>query len=381
MSGPNTSHIAVIPTLNNNFPCEGPKDVPIPFNFDPTTGQGATQQVNLQQLQQNNNISEVQSFFVDNSQNANQLTINVVGTNQRIILPPQSQAYLPVLMGQIQFTVSTTPATGLIVPIHCLNIPVVSCVWETVESSGGGGSSNVNIADVGGSPVALGQATAANSIPVVLSSDAASDLNLAEVGGTTISLGQKPSSGSIPVVLSSTAGQNSVNVNEIGGVGFFLGASVSSGCLPVVLSTSAGANSVNLGTVGGTAISLGQQLSAASLPVTLASDEGYWSNNLTSALLGNTTAVNWGATTTKYINAIFVSCNALTTTGGALHVMDNSGGLLLSFPIPAVTTQTIPGFINLCDLKIPLTGGATQPTIVLTVAPSAGGVQVVIGYT
>lgn len=233
MNGPNTSQIAVIPTLNNNFPCEGPKDVPISFNFDPASGQGATQQVNLQQLQQNQNISEVQSFFVDNSQNANQLTINVVGTNQRIILPPQSQGYLPVLMGQIQFTVSTTPATGLIVTIHCLNIPVCAAVWETVESSGGG-SSNVNIADFGGSAVTLGQNTAANSIPVVLSNDSASDLNLSEVGGTAFTLGQKAAAGSISVVLSSASVSNGVNIADFGSSPVSIGSSVSASSIPVV---------------------------------------------------------------------------------------------------------------------------------------------------
>jgi hypothetical protein len=212
MSGPNTSQIAIIPTLNNNFPCEGPKDVPINFNFDPTTGQGTTQQVNLIQLMQANQISNVQSFFVDNSQNAAELTITVVGTNQRIILPPSSQAYLPVLMGQAQFNVSTTLATGLIVPIHCLNIPVVSCVWLVASSGGGGGTvtvdnfpatQNVNLSEVNGTAIALGQATEALSIPVVLPSNQTVATNMAQVGGGVIALGQTTESVSIPVTMAS----------------------------------------------------------------------------------------------------------------------------------------------------------------------------------
>jgi hypothetical protein len=280
MSGPNTSQIAVIPTLNNNFPCEGPKDVPIPFNFDPVTGQGATQQVNLQQLQQNNSISEVQSFFVDNSQNANQLTISVVGTNQKIILPPNSQAYLPVLMGQIQFTVSTTLANNLIITIHCLNIPVVSCVWSTLASGGGGSGGNVNITEVGGANVALGQNTAAESIPVVLSSDNASTLNLTEVGGAALGLGQKAAAACIPVVLSSTSADNGVSLNDVGGSPIAIGSAISASCLPVVL-----ASDQNAATPGAAGTAQNIAVTTSSSNTALAGTGNYLFTNIGSGIV------------------------------------------------------------------------------------------------
>ena len=75
-----------------------------------------------------------------------------------------------------------------------------------VTNSGGGGSTNVNIADINGSPPSM-----SNPLPVELS-DGTNPLgtttnpvneNIAKFGGTVTSLGQKTSASSIPVVLAS----------------------------------------------------------------------------------------------------------------------------------------------------------------------------------
>lgn len=92
-------------------------------------------------------------------------------------------------------------------------------------TSAGGSSANVNLIQVGGSSISLGQKTMANSIPVVIASDQSAlpisvtpsgtqDVNLIKVGGTSLTLGQTTMSASIPVVLPSD--QSAIPVSQSG---------------------------------------------------------------------------------------------------------------------------------------------------------------------
>ncbi len=58
-----------------------------------------------------------------------------------------------------------------------------------VDVSSGGGSSNVNLTEVGGTAISLGQKTSANSLPVVIASDQSPiNVEIAGSGGTQTSV-------------------------------------------------------------------------------------------------------------------------------------------------------------------------------------------------
>lgn len=128
----------VFPTLNNKFPCEGPKVVPQFLDFA-----GATQfVVDLKMLVQQNKISEVQSIFVDNSSNDKPLSILVAVQRQTIVIPPYSQAYLGILASVAELTVSSQ-STMAMVGLFVQNFPVSNCVWAA-NASGSAQSVNVS---------------------------------------------------------------------------------------------------------------------------------------------------------------------------------------------------------------------------------------------
>lgn len=211
-----TNYITQV-TQNNKFPCSpGPAAVNLNLDFSQATSLTA----DLSNLVQRGQISDVQALFIDNSQNGNPITIVVNILNQRIVIPAGAQAYMPVLAQQPTFYI-TTVALGDIVQAFALNFPVMTAVWD-VSGSSGGGSSSVNIAEVagvavpntgflpvnitqvGGASLTLGQKISSNSVPVAFASDQTAAIqNLQSVGGTAVTLGTKAATSSIPVTLAS----------------------------------------------------------------------------------------------------------------------------------------------------------------------------------
>jgi len=122
----------------------------------------------------------------------------------------------------------------------------------TEDASGGGsGGGNVNLTEVGGSNIALGQATMASSLPVVIASNQSSFTVAATQSGTWN--------------LNNISGTISLPTNaakETGGNLATIAGAVSSGKMQD-----------NLAQVGGSAIALGQTTKSASLPVVLPSDQ------------------------------------------------------------------------------------------------------------
>lgn len=122
--------------MDNKFPCEGPKVVPIGCDFT----QASSYLVDLKTLVQQNKISNVQALYVDNSDNAQPTTIIVNVQNQRIIIPAFSQAYLMLLSNLPQMTISSSGTIN--VPIFALNFPVTNCVWNGASAAP---ATNVNV--------------------------------------------------------------------------------------------------------------------------------------------------------------------------------------------------------------------------------------------
>lgn len=113
-------------TFNAVLPAAGP--VCYPQNLDFRTV--AEQQVDLQSEIVAGHIAFVSGFYLDNSANANPITVVVDTTFQRIIIPANKQAYMPTLSAtSAKFTVTTQAAANLIVPFYALNFPVWPLVW------------------------------------------------------------------------------------------------------------------------------------------------------------------------------------------------------------------------------------------------------------
>jgi len=76
----------------------------------------------------------LQSMFVDNSANANAITITMNGTLQRIVIPAYGQAYLPILMiaaAVIQFS----SASAVQISVQLLDFFLPPMVWSVNGNS------------------------------------------------------------------------------------------------------------------------------------------------------------------------------------------------------------------------------------------------------
>lgn len=113
-------------TFNAVLPAAGP--VCYPQNLDFRTL--AETEIDLQSEIVAGHIAFVSGFYIDNSQNANPITIVVDTTFQSITIPAGKQAYMPTLSAtSAKFTITTEAAADLIVPFYVLNFPVWPMVW------------------------------------------------------------------------------------------------------------------------------------------------------------------------------------------------------------------------------------------------------------
>lgn len=118
----------VIPVQNNKTPCEGPKVCEVSVRLTDRTPFAVDlfSQINSQQM------SLVQSFFIDNADNADRLVIVCDITGQRIIAPPFSQGYIPCLVPnppRFSVAVENTPAQPVTVKVFACNFAVLPAFW------------------------------------------------------------------------------------------------------------------------------------------------------------------------------------------------------------------------------------------------------------
>jgi hypothetical protein len=119
-----------IPIFNALIPSEGPKGLPLTFDF---TAQSAYP-IDLTLQVERGVISAIQSFFIDNSANSGPLTITILQSGQVLKAPGGYQGYVAALVpNPPQFTVSCAGgSTGTIV---ALNIPTGVGFWPSVGGS------------------------------------------------------------------------------------------------------------------------------------------------------------------------------------------------------------------------------------------------------
>lgn len=90
---------------------------------------GATFNLDLGQAQQVGNFDCLQTLYIDNADNTNELTVLMGLTLQRVIIPAGAQAYMPILQPNppvLQITTNGAP----IINIQLLNFFVPPMVWS-----------------------------------------------------------------------------------------------------------------------------------------------------------------------------------------------------------------------------------------------------------
>ncbi len=126
---------------------------PVAFGEAPRKGSRAMKQlldfalenpinINLTYEDQSSRLEYVQAIYVDNSANIAPLNITMRSTEQVIIIPPLSQAYIPVLAtsdnARLRFSTTWVGEIAPIVPIHFLSFPVAPMIWAVSGSIAGG---------------------------------------------------------------------------------------------------------------------------------------------------------------------------------------------------------------------------------------------------
>jgi hypothetical protein len=252
-----------------------------------------------------------------------------------------------------------------------------------------GAIDNVNLTEVGGAAITLGQKTSAASIPVVIASDdtvaisavalplpagastsalqTAGNASLSDIDSKTPALGQALAAGSVPVVL--TAAQlatltplSMVTVVQPTGsnlhvdVDNFPATQPVSGTVAVTQSTTPWSD--NIAQFGGTAVSLGSKVSASSIPVVIASDQG--------ALPLPTGAATSANQTTEIASLSTIATN---TTGLATSANQTNGTQKSQAATPtALTIHQAAVTVGTTAVRLTVSGSAPASTRVTLVA-------------
>lgn len=113
----------------NKFPCEGPKVCRIALAF---SGVILTIPIDLYGQITNGTITDVQGIFIDNADNAEEISVTVSATGHRVVCPAYSQGFFPLFMQQTNGQIVFASIGAVTVNVHMLNIPIAPEVWSTI---------------------------------------------------------------------------------------------------------------------------------------------------------------------------------------------------------------------------------------------------------
>ncbi len=135
------------------LPPEGPVIVPVELDFSAD----ALIDIDGYQIVASGKLSYIQSVYIDNADNANDLTLTAGLTNQRIIAPAGSQGYYPIFLGVPPHCKAETVAVAdLKIKIYFANVPLMAGVWGS--DAGGGGGGGLTDAELRATPVQMERA-------------------------------------------------------------------------------------------------------------------------------------------------------------------------------------------------------------------------------
>lgn len=127
----NSNQLVDICVSNLALPREGPKCVPLSFDF---TAQ-SSYAVDFMAIQQRGLIDSVQTLFIDNNAGTTALTVLINQSSQLIIAAPGTQGYYPVLCpNPMRFTFTCTGGTAN-TQVFALNVPIPSSVWSVAGAA------------------------------------------------------------------------------------------------------------------------------------------------------------------------------------------------------------------------------------------------------
>lgn len=117
-----------VPIKNQMIPDEGPKAIPLgPIDFSVNS----TYEYDLSILTNQKKIAFIQGFYVDNSENENELVITSSVSQQVLKVPALFQGYFPFFASNPpRFTISTTVA-AITVKLWAYNVPISPMCWQT----------------------------------------------------------------------------------------------------------------------------------------------------------------------------------------------------------------------------------------------------------
>lgn len=137
-----TLHLLPLPIVNQMWPKSGIRAIPVQLDF--TVADSIL--VDMSNQQQLGKFDLAQGVYVDNSQNSDQLKLQTTIVGQIVIIPPNSQGFIPLLFGQNPQLTCTTQG-DLILNLWVLNVPMPCTIWSTISIEGGGVATEVTIAD------------------------------------------------------------------------------------------------------------------------------------------------------------------------------------------------------------------------------------------
>ena len=217
----------------------------------------------------------------------------------------------------------------------------------------------------------FGQATSANSSPVVLSSNQSAIVvssDMTKVGGAALSLGQSTMANGIPIAIPSnqSAFVVSGDITKVGGAAVSLGQKTSANSFPVVLGSDqspinvaiTAVSSTNPVTTSGTVSGLNPAASISSLPIT-GIDSG---NSSTATLGGNATFTGTYYDAAKYTNVTVNVSTDVTSAVDGLKLQYSSDGVNLDsqdvYTIPAGGGKQYSAAIGTRYFRVVYTNGA-----------------------
>lgn len=126
--------------FNGLAPAELPKALPHSFDFSAVS----SIHFDLRKARDEAKIAWVQTVYIDNSANAQPISVKSAITNQTVTCPPNCQGYFPVLAAEPDFILSTTG--GVVVLLQFINVMMPASVWNASSfGGGGGGGGSVNL--------------------------------------------------------------------------------------------------------------------------------------------------------------------------------------------------------------------------------------------
>jgi len=123
----NALALAGLPVYNAEVPQEGPVAVPVTIDFTAATQYtlDLSQAVNLAR------ISLFQTIFIDANGCTQNITVSIQGSNQDIVVKPNTQGYYPIVCPNPAVLVFTCTGGVARTRFILLNIPVAPGSWAT----------------------------------------------------------------------------------------------------------------------------------------------------------------------------------------------------------------------------------------------------------